>query len=165
MRWPWLSHLAVESVFTNGQPEMAIAVKGSQPALYIGHVVSNGTNFNPPVGAVGVNVGVNLTNMNLKFPPTQMVLWAVSRSGFPMCWSSLSHSTAESSFTGQPETAIMVNGSQPASYIGHVVSTDNTLPLTHPSLAVIHSTVLCSAFQTNYDELDFGRHALSRSLG
>jgi hypothetical protein len=28
-----------------------------------------GTNFNLPVGVVGVNVGINLTNMNLKLTP------------------------------------------------------------------------------------------------
>ena len=39
------------------------------PASYIGHVVSNGMNFNLPVRAVGVNVGMNLTNMNLKLAP------------------------------------------------------------------------------------------------
>ena len=59
MHWSrsWQSHLAAETAFADGQPEMAM-VNGSQPASYSEHVVSNGMNFTPLVGAVGVNVGI-----------------------------------------------------------------------------------------------------------
>ncbi|KAF8495934.1 enhancer of polycomb-like-domain-containing protein [Russula emetica] len=60
--------IQLKGAFTNGQPEMPIAVNGSRPAAYI---VSNGSNFNLPVGAVGVNVGTNLTN-NLKLQPSRV---------------------------------------------------------------------------------------------
>jgi hypothetical protein len=43
-----------------------------RPASYIGHVVSNGTNFNLPVQSVGVNVRTNLTNVNLKLQPSTL---------------------------------------------------------------------------------------------
>jgi enhancer of polycomb-like protein len=74
-----VQQIQLKNAFTNGQPEMAIAVNGSRPASYIGHVVSNGTNFNLPVGAIGVNVGMNLTNMNLKLAPTRTVPWAAAQ--------------------------------------------------------------------------------------
>jgi len=69
----------LKNAFTNGQPDMAIAVNGSRPASYIGHVVSTGTNFNLPVGAVGVNVGMNLGNMNLKLPSSRTMQWATAQ--------------------------------------------------------------------------------------
>lgn len=75
-----VQQIQLKNAFTNGQPEMSIAVNGSRGASYIGHVVSNGANFNLPVGAVGVNVGMNLTNMNLKLPPTRTVPWTAQRS-------------------------------------------------------------------------------------
>jgi len=65
--------IQLKGAFTNSQPEMPMAVNGSRPASYIGHVVSNGTNFYFPVGAVGINIGTNLTNVNLKLQPS----WAV----------------------------------------------------------------------------------------
>ena len=71
--------IQLKGAFTNGQPEMPIAVNGSRPASYIGHVVSNGTNFNLPVGAVGVNVGTNLTNVNLKLQPSRAVPWTTTQ--------------------------------------------------------------------------------------
>ena len=71
--------IQLKGAFTNGQPEMPIAVNGSRPASYIGHVVSNGTNFNLPVGAVGVNVGTNLTNVNLKLQPSRAVPWTTAQ--------------------------------------------------------------------------------------
>ena len=71
--------IQLKNAFTNGQQEMAIAVNGSRPASYIGHVVSNGTNFNLPVGAVGVNVGMNLSNMNLKLPPSRPMPWVAAQ--------------------------------------------------------------------------------------
>lgn len=67
--------LQLKNAFTNGQQDMAIAVNGSRPASYIGHVVGNGANFNLPVGAVGVNVGMNLGNMNLKLAPSRPIPW------------------------------------------------------------------------------------------
>jgi enhancer of polycomb-like protein len=74
-----VQQIPLKNVFTNGQPEMAIAVNGSRPAAsYIGHAVSNATNFSLPAGAVGVNVGINLTNMNLKLPPTRTP-WATAQ--------------------------------------------------------------------------------------
>jgi hypothetical protein len=54
----------MKGAFTNGQ-EMPIAVNGSRPAYNIGHVASN-TNFNLPVGAMGVG------NVNLKLPSRAM---------------------------------------------------------------------------------------------
>ncbi len=67
----------LKNAFTHGQPEMAIAVNGLRPASYIGHVVGNGTNFNLPVGPVGV--GMNL-NMNLKLAPSRpMPSWATAQ--------------------------------------------------------------------------------------
>ena len=35
--------LQLKNAFTNGQQDMAIAVNGSRPVSYIGHVVGNGT--------------------------------------------------------------------------------------------------------------------------
>src|SRR6266702_1408309 len=66
-----VQQLQLKNTSTNGKQDMAIAVNGSRPASYIGHVVSNRTNFNLPVGAVSVNVGMNLTNLNLKLAPSQ----------------------------------------------------------------------------------------------
>ena len=74
-----VQQLQLKNAFTNGQPEMAIAVNGTRPASYIGHVVGNGTNFNLPVGAVGVNVGMNLANMNLKLAPSRPMPWAAAQ--------------------------------------------------------------------------------------
>jgi len=71
--------IQLKGAFTNGQPEMPIAVNGSRPASYIGHVVSNGANYNLPVGAVGVNVGTNLTNVNLKLQPSRTVPWTTAQ--------------------------------------------------------------------------------------
>jgi enhancer of polycomb-like protein len=71
--------IQLKGAFTNGQPEMPIAVNGTRAASYIGHVVSNGTNFPLPVGAVGVNVGTNLTNVNLKLPPSRAVPWTTAQ--------------------------------------------------------------------------------------
>ena len=71
--------IQLKGAFTNGQPELPIAVNGSRPASYIGHVVSNGANFNLPVGAVGVNVGTNLTNVNLKLQPSRAVPWTTAQ--------------------------------------------------------------------------------------
>lgn len=71
--------LQLKGAFTNGQPEMPITVNGSRAASYIGHVVSNGANFNLPVGAVGVNVGTNLTNVNLKLQPSRAVPWTTAQ--------------------------------------------------------------------------------------
>jgi enhancer of polycomb-like protein len=68
-----------KGALTNGQPELPIAVNGSRHASYIGHVVNNGTNFNVPVGAVGVNVGTNLTNVNLKLQPSRAVPWTTAQ--------------------------------------------------------------------------------------
>jgi hypothetical protein len=56
-----------------------IAVNGSRPASYIGHVVSNGTNFNLPVQTVGVNVRTNLTNVNLKPQPSRAMPWTTAQ--------------------------------------------------------------------------------------
>jgi enhancer of polycomb-like protein len=76
-----VQQIQLKNAFSNGQPDMAIAMNGSRPASYIGHVVSNGTNFNLPVGAVGVNVGaMNLSNMNLKLPPSRPMSWTNQRS-------------------------------------------------------------------------------------
>jgi enhancer of polycomb-like protein len=74
-----VQQIQLKNAFANGQQEMAIAVNGSRPASYIGHVVSNGANFNLPVGAVGVNVGMNLSNMNLKLPPSRPMPWAAAQ--------------------------------------------------------------------------------------
>ncbi|KAI0280469.1 hypothetical protein BGY98DRAFT_1095464 [Russula aff. rugulosa BPL654] len=71
--------IQLKGAFTNGQPEMPIAVNGSRPASYIGHVVGSGANFNLPVGAVGVNVGTNLTNVNLKLQPSRAVPWTTAQ--------------------------------------------------------------------------------------
>jgi enhancer of polycomb-like protein len=71
--------IQLKGAFTNGQPEMPLAVNGSRPASYIGHVVGNGANFNLPVGAVGVNVGTNLTNVNLKLQPSRAVPWTTAQ--------------------------------------------------------------------------------------
>ena len=65
--------LQLKNAFTNGQQDMAIAVNGSRPASYIGHVVSNGANYNLPVGTVGVNVGMNLASM--KLAPSRPIPW------------------------------------------------------------------------------------------
>ncbi|KAH9010915.1 hypothetical protein EDB85DRAFT_2281909, partial [Lactarius pseudohatsudake] len=56
---------ALKNAFTNGQPDMTIAVNGSRPASYIGHIVGNGANFDLLVEAVGVNVGMDLANLDL----------------------------------------------------------------------------------------------------
>ncbi|KAI9453934.1 enhancer of polycomb-like-domain-containing protein, partial [Russula earlei] len=74
-----VQQIQLKNAFTNGQPDIPIAVNGSRPASYIGHVVGNGTNFNLPVGAVGVNVGMNLSNMNLKLPPSRAMPWAAAQ--------------------------------------------------------------------------------------
>jgi hypothetical protein len=55
------------------------AVNGSRPASYVGHVVGNGANFNLPVGAVVVNAGMNLANMNLRLAPSQPVPWVAAQ--------------------------------------------------------------------------------------
>jgi enhancer of polycomb-like protein len=78
---PQLNQL--KNAFTNGQPDMAIPVNGSRPASYIGHVVGNGANFNLPVGAVGVNVGMNLGNMNLKLAPPRPIPWVAAAQRSP----------------------------------------------------------------------------------
>src|SRR6266702_1067384 len=70
-----VQQLQLKNTSTNGKQDMAIAVNGSRPASYIGHVVSNGTNFNLPVGAVSVNVGMNLTNLNLKLALSRPMPW------------------------------------------------------------------------------------------
>jgi len=70
--------IQLKGAFTNGQPEIPIGVNGSRSAAYIGHVVSNGT-INLPVGAVGVNVGTNLTNVNLKLQPSRAVPWVAAQ--------------------------------------------------------------------------------------
>ena len=75
--------LQLKNAFTNGQPDMAIAVNGSRPASYIGHVVGNGANFNLPVGTVGVNVGMNLANMNLKLAPPRPIPWVAAAQRSP----------------------------------------------------------------------------------
>lgn len=74
-----VQQIQLKSALTNGQPEMPIAVNGSRPAYNIGHVVGNGANFNLPVGAVGVNVGVNLGSMNLKLPPSRAMPWPTTQ--------------------------------------------------------------------------------------
>jgi enhancer of polycomb-like protein len=76
-----VQQIQLKNAFTNGQQEMAVAVNGSRPASYIGHVVNNGANFNLPVGAVGVNVGMNLgnMNMNLKLPPSRPMPWGAAQ--------------------------------------------------------------------------------------
>jgi len=71
-----VQQLQLKNAFTNGQPEMAIAVNGSRPASYIGHVVGNGTNFNLPVAGVG---GMTLSNMNLKLAPSRPMPWAAAQ--------------------------------------------------------------------------------------
>ncbi|KAI0300651.1 enhancer of polycomb-like-domain-containing protein [Multifurca ochricompacta] len=73
-----VQQIQLKNVFSNGQQEIPIPVNGSRPASYIGHV-SNGTNFNLPVGAVGVNVGMNLSNINLKLPSTRPMQWATTQ--------------------------------------------------------------------------------------
>ncbi|KAI9437906.1 enhancer of polycomb-like-domain-containing protein [Lactarius psammicola] len=78
-----VQQLQLKNAFTNGQPDMAIAVNASRPASYIGHVVGNGTNFNLPVGAVGVNVGMNLANMNLKLAPSRPMPWVAAAQRSP----------------------------------------------------------------------------------
>jgi hypothetical protein len=61
---------------------MSIASQWSQPASYTTH---NGTNFNLPVRAVGVNVGTDLTNVNLKLQPSRAVPWTtVQRNSQPV---------------------------------------------------------------------------------
>jgi enhancer of polycomb-like protein len=75
-----VQQIPLKGAFANGQAEMPIAVNvSSRPAYNIGHVVSNGTNFNLPVGAVGVNVGTNLTNVNLKLPPSRTMPWPTAQ--------------------------------------------------------------------------------------
>ncbi len=74
-----VQQLQLKNAFANGQQDMAIPVNGSRPASYIGHVVGNGTNFNLPVGAVGVNVGMNLSNMNLKLAPSRPIPWVAAQ--------------------------------------------------------------------------------------
>jgi len=75
--------LQLKNAFTNGQPDMAIALNGSRPASYIAHAVGNGANFNLPVGAVGVNVGMNLANMNLKLAPPRPIPWVATTQRSP----------------------------------------------------------------------------------
>jgi enhancer of polycomb-like protein len=67
--------IQLKGAFTNGQPEHPITINGSRPAPYI----ANGNNFNLPVGAVGVSLGTNLTNVNLKVPPPRVVPWTAQR--------------------------------------------------------------------------------------
>ncbi|KAI0262080.1 enhancer of polycomb-like-domain-containing protein [Gloeopeniophorella convolvens] len=70
---------SLKSSFANGPQEMPLAVNGSRPASYIGHVPGNGPHFNLPMGAVGVNVGMNLSNMNLKLPSSRQMQWAAAQ--------------------------------------------------------------------------------------